>query len=202
MGDSHYFDRRPSSKPRLGLIRTYLRGRMFEFLTASGVFSRKRIDPGTRLLIESMILPEEGTVLDIGCGYGAVGIAAAAFNPKLRVVMTDVNERAVWLARENAKRNYVSNVEVRRGDLYEPVKDMRFHAILSNPPISAGMRVVTPIITEAPKHLVDGGLLQIVVRTRIGGRKLRQVMEQTFGDVEVLARGGGYRVLLSKNHQP
>jgi len=175
---------------------------MFEFLTASGVFSRKRIDPGTRLLIESMILPEEGTVLDIGCGYGAVGIAAAAFNPKLRVVMTDVNERAVWLARENAKRNYVSNVEVRRGDLYEPVKDMRFHAILSNPPISAGMRVVTPIITEAPKHLVDGGLLQIVVRTRIGGRKLRQVMEQTFGDVEVLARGGGYRVLLSKNHQP
>ena len=79
----------------MGILQTYFRGRPFKFVTASGVFSRTRIDPGTRLLIEFMILPEKGNVLDLGCGYGPVGIAAASFNPNLRVVMTDVNERAV-----------------------------------------------------------------------------------------------------------
>ena len=95
--------------------------------------SRTRIDPGTRLLIEFMTLPERGSVLDVGCGYGPVGIAAATFNPNLKVVMTDVNERAVWLAKENAKRNALQNVEVKQGFLYEPVGDMRFEIILSNP---------------------------------------------------------------------
>ncbi|MBC7131151.1 methyltransferase, partial [Candidatus Bathyarchaeota archaeon] len=102
---SHYFAEHPSSKPRFGMIRTYLRGKPFKFITASGVFSKKRVDLGTKLLIESMVLPEEGLVLDVGCGYGAIGIAAAAFNPKLHVVMVDVNERAVKLAKMNVKLN-------------------------------------------------------------------------------------------------
>ena len=91
----HYFAAEPKSKERFGLVRTNLCGRNFEFLTASSVFSKRRIDLGTRLLIESMILPKTGSILDIGCGYGAVGIVAAALCPKLRVIMTDVNVRAV-----------------------------------------------------------------------------------------------------------
>ena len=73
---------------------TRLCGRTFEFKTASSVFSVKRVDPGTRILIENMILPETGCVLDVGCGYGAIGIAIAKFNPRLHVVLTDVNRRA------------------------------------------------------------------------------------------------------------
>ncbi|MDH5438899.1 MAG: methyltransferase, partial [Candidatus Bathyarchaeota archaeon] len=69
----HYFVRRPESKLSLGVVSTYFRGKLFEFLTASGVFSRTRIDPGTRLLVESMVLPEKGLALDLGCGYGPVG---------------------------------------------------------------------------------------------------------------------------------
>ena len=91
----HYYAERPSSKLRLGLIRCRLRDIEFEFITASGVFSRRRIDPGTRLLIESMELPERGRALDVGCGYGPIGIAAAKFRPKLEGWMVDVNERAV-----------------------------------------------------------------------------------------------------------
>jgi len=196
---NHYFVKRPKSKPDLGILRTYFRGRLFEFVTASGVFSRTRIDPGTRLLIEFMILPEKGSVLDVGCGYGPVGIAAATFNPNLRVVMTDVNERAVWLAKENAKRNALQNVEVKQGLLYEPVGDMRFEAILSNPPITAGMKIVEPLITEAPEHLVKDGLLQVVVRSKIGGKRLTSLMNRAFGNVDILARKGGYRILLSKS---
>ena len=77
----HYFSAHPRSKPRLGIIHTYLRGRHFEFLTGSGVFSKDHVDLGTKLLIESMNLPEEGCVLDLGCGYGSVGIAAATMKP-------------------------------------------------------------------------------------------------------------------------
>jgi len=196
---NHYFVKHPKSKLDLGVLRTYFRGRLFEFVTASGVFSRTRIDPGTRLLIEFMILPERGSVLDVGCGYGPVGIAAATFNPNLKVVMTDVNERAVWLAKENAKRNALQNVEVRQGPLYEPVRDMKFETILSNPPITAGMKVVEPLITQASKHLVKDGLLQIVVRSKIGGKRLTKAMNRAFGNVNILARKGGYRVLLSKS---
>src|SRR5437763_1898104 len=108
----HYFVAEPKSKERFGLVRTSLCGRNFEFLTASSVFSKTRVDLGTRLLIESMILPKKGCILDIGCGYGAVGIVAAALNPKLRVIMTDVNVRAVRVARKNLPLNKITNAVV------------------------------------------------------------------------------------------
>ena len=195
---NHYFAEHPKSKMRLGIIHTHLRGIHFEFLTASGVFSKKRVDLGTRLLIESMVLPQDGYVLDIGCGYGAVGIAAATFNPNLRVIMVDVNERAVRLARQNAEKNYVSNVEVKRGYLYEPVKDLVFSCVLSNPPVSAGMETVKAIISEAPEHMASKALFQMVVKSKIGGKRLLMIFEEAFGNIEVLARKSGYRVLMSK----
>ncbi len=194
----HYFAAKPKSKPRYGLLRTCLRGRTFEFLTASGVFSKHQIDLGTRLLIESMLLPKKGCVLDMGCGYGPVGIAAAAFNPSLRVVLVDVNFRAVWLARQNLQRNLISNAEVRQGDLYTPVEDLTFNSILSNPPVSAGLETVKTIIVEAPKHLANRGVFQMVIRSKIGGKRLRMIFEQAFGNVEVMARKSGYRVLKSQ----
>ena len=194
----HYFAANPKSRPRYSLVRTYLRGRPFEFLTASGVFSKRRIDPGTRLLIESMLLPKKGCALDIGCGYGAVGVGAAAFNPSLYVILVDVNARAVWLARQNVEKNMVSNAEVRRGSLYAPVEDLTFDCILSNPPVSAGMETVRTMIAEAPRHMVCGGVFQMVLKSKIGGKRLRMVFEEAFGNVEILARESGYRVLLSR----
>jgi 16S rRNA G1207 methylase RsmC len=198
MAQNHYFSPKPSTKPNYGLIRVNLRGRPFEFLTASGVFSKKRVDLGTRLLVESMVLSKSGNTLDLGCGYGVVGVVAAALHPRLCVFLVDVNERAVQLARQNAKRNRVDNVVLRSGFLYEPVKDVQFDAILSNPPVSAGLKVVLPIIEQAPAHLISGGSFQMVVRSKIGGKRLSSVMEESFGNVEVLARQSGYRVLLSK----
>ncbi|MCS7124924.1 MAG: class I SAM-dependent methyltransferase [Candidatus Bathyarchaeota archaeon] len=194
----HYFSAKPKSKPRFGLIQTYLRGRSFKFLTASGVFSKKRVDLGTKLLIEAMVLPETGLVLDMGCGYGAVGIAAATFNPKLHVIMVDVNERAVKLARRNVELNNVYNVEVKRGNLYEPVKGMLFHCILSNPPVSTGLSTVKAIITEAPKHMAEKATLQMVFKSKIGGKRLQQIFHETFGNCTILARESGYRVLMAE----
>lgn len=194
----HYYSAHPESTPKLGLIRANLCGRMFEFVTSSSVFSKKRVDTGTRLLIESMVLPDRGTVLDVGCGYGAVGIAAAALHLDLEVVMTDVNVRAVRLARENIERNRVANAEVRCGYLYEPVEDSTFNVILSNPPVSAGMETVKAIITEAPSVMAPKATLQMVVRSKIGGKSLPALLETTFGNSGVLARESGYRVLTAE----
>ena len=194
----HYFSRRPEAPERRGLLRCRLRGLDFEFVTSSGVFSPRALDQGTRLLVESMVLPERGAVLDIGCGYGPVGIAVARLRPGLEVWMTDVNERAIALAEENVRRNRVGDVIVRQGDLYEPVGDAVFTAILSNPPISAGMRrVVEPLVGGAVDRLLGGGGLQLVVQSNKGGRAVASLMEGYFGGVEVAARGGGYRVLMS-----
>jgi len=191
----HYFSSAPKSEERFGLIRTCLCGRNFEFLTASSVFSKRRIDLGTRLLIESMVLPKEGCVLDIGCGYGAVGIVAAALNPKLHVVMTDVNVRAVRLAKKNIESNRSWNAEVRYGEFYEPVKGQVFNCVLSNPPVSAGMDTVKAVVKGSPAVLADGGSFQMVIRSKIGLKVLPAVFEETFGNVQVLARGSGFRVL-------
>jgi 16S rRNA (guanine1207-N2)-methyltransferase len=193
----HYFTEHPRSKPQLGLIHTYLRGRPFDFVTASGVFSRRRVDLGTRLLIESMILPKEGHALDVGCGYGAVGIAAASFNPRLYVTLVDVNARAVWLASQNIERNCAGNAEAKRGCLYEPVKDLNFDCVLSNPPVSVGMETVKAIISEAPEHMTQKAHLQMVVKSKVGGKRLQMIFKEAFGNVTILARESGYRVLMS-----
>jgi len=192
----HYFTRSPTTSVMAGLIRCRLKGHDFEFLTISGVFSPRGIDNGTRLLIESMSLPKGGSVLDLGCGYGPVGIVAARLWPMLEVWMTDLNERAIELTKENAKRNGVENVIVVQGHIYEPVDGKAFDAIVSNPPISAGLRkVVGPLISGAVDHLVEKGSLQVVVQSNKGGRALSSLMEKAFGNVEVLSRRSGYRVL-------
>ena len=192
----HYFTSAPKSEERFGLVKACLKGKRFEFLTASSVFSKTKVDLGTRLLIESMVLPEKGCVLDIGCGYGPVGIAAAVSNRQLHVVMTDVNIRAVRLARKNLNLNKATNAEVRYGYLYEPVEDMRFDCVLSNPPVSAGMETVRAIVKKAPEVMAKDATFQMVIRSKIGAKTLPALFSETFGNCSVLARESGYRVLI------
>ena len=197
----HYFSVNPKTQLRYGVVRTCLCGHQFEFLTASSVFSVKRVDLGTRVLIENMVLPQRGWVLDVGCGYGAVGIAAAKLNPALHVVLTDVNRRAVLLARQNSERNRVYNVEVKHGSLYEPVAGLSLAVVLSNPPVSAGMETVEALVKGAPTVLGVGGSFQMVVRSKIGKKTLPQVFKEAFGNCNVLAIESGYRVLKAEKRK-
>ncbi|MCL2642337.1 MAG: methyltransferase [Candidatus Bathyarchaeota archaeon] len=195
----HYFSSSPQSEANYGLVRARFFGKNFEFITAASVFSKRRIDTGTQLLIENMILPKTGSVLDIGCGYGAVGITAATLNSKLQIYMSDVNTRAVRLAKKNVERNRVFNAQVRCGCLYEPVEDLKFDCILSNPPVSAGMETVKAIITEAPKIMHPEANFEMVIRSKIGAKLFPTLFTETFGNCTVTARESGFRILLGKN---
>ncbi len=196
---SHYF-RKQGKKATAQLFSDYVLGVTVEFYVARGLFSAGQIDEGTRLLLESARLPESGVVLDLGCGYGAIGITVAKARPTLRVVMVDVNPLAVKFAKLNAKHNGVlDRVEVYLGNLYEPVEGRVFDAILTNPPISAGMKVVSRIVSDARNHLKPGGSLQMVVRK--GADSISSLLEEHFGSYEVLARKRGYTVLYAEKTQ-
>jgi 16S rRNA (guanine1207-N2)-methyltransferase len=196
MGEQ-YFEKRPSSSRRPALITLRVRDHPFVFRTDAGVFSRSELDRGTELLLEAIELGPCESILDLGCGYGALGIVAARLSEGGRVILTDVNERAVALARANVAANGIRNAEVRFGDLYAPVADLFFDHILCNPPIRAGREVVDRIIAEAPSHLLEGGHLWIVVRTRQGASSIQSRMVQAFGNAAVVKRGSGFKVLRS-----
>lgn len=192
-----YFSRRPRAAPRPREFRAVLRGRALTFRTDSAVFSRTQVDRGTELLIDTLDVRPGESLLDLGCGYGPIGLAVAAAVEGARVVMTDVNRRAVALGRGNAERNGL-RVDVREGPLYGPVAGLEFDHIASNPPIRAGKAVVHGIVEGAPAHLLAGGSLWLVARTRQGAPSLREKMEAMFGNADIVARGGGFQVLRSR----
>lgn len=196
MGDQ-YFAKRPSSRRRPSEIRAAIRGHVFTFRTDAGIFSGREIDRGTELLLEALEIEPCELILDLGCGYGAIGIVAARLSDGGRVVLTDVNERAVALARANLTANKIENAEVRAGDLYAPVAGMAFDHIVCNPPIRAGRAVVDRIVSEAPAHLLDGGSLWLVARTKQGAESIRTRMSAAFGNAAVVKRGSGFKVLRS-----
>src|SRR2546427_7365899 len=167
MGEQ-YFARRPASRRRPSEIRVSVRGHPFTFLTDAGVFSRGELDRGTELLLEAIEVGPCELILDLGCGYGVIGIVAARLSDGGDVILTDVNERAIRLARENLAANRVANAEVRLGNLYEPVAQMAFDHIVFNPPIRPGRDGLGQIFSDRPSHRLAGGSLWRVAPTPPG----------------------------------
>lgn len=198
MAQQHYYSEKPTSELKLKKIKAILREKEFEFYTGSGVFSPKRVDPATILLINKSVVKEEDKVLDLCAGYGPVGIAIKKIFPKADVYLTDVNKRAIHLAKKNARLNKVK-VTVKSGDLYVPYKDEKFDVILVNPPMAAGRKICFKIIEDAKKHLKKDGTLQLVARHQKGGKQLEKKMREVFGNMGVLSKKSGFRVYLSKN---
>lgn len=194
----HYYSEQQKSLLKIKKIKQKIRGIDFEFYTASGVFSKERIDRGTLILAENMIINKNNKILDIGCGIGILGIVAAQlFNAN--AVMSDINKRAVMLARMNIKLNNVK-AEVYQGNLYEPIRDYKnyFDAILSNPPQTAGKEVCFKLIEQSKDYLKNNGTLQLVARHSKGGKMLSEKMKEVYGNVEVIAKKAGYWVYVSK----
>ena len=194
----HYFSRKPEGELRIYKFSIQVRGISLKLVSASGVFSARRVDLGTKVLLENMIVKDYWRILDLGCGYGIIGLVAAKLAPHGFVIMTDINKRAIKLARINAKLNKIKNIEIRHGDLYEPVEGEVFDTIISNPPQAAGMRIIKRLIEGSTNYLKEGGLLQLVARHNKGGKRIFDIMGQVFKDTYILGGRGGYRVYIAR----
>ena len=190
----HYYSKKPSAASDKRTLDAVLRGKAFSFVTDAGVFSKDGVDFGSRLLIETMEIAEDDAVLDVGCGYGPIGLSAAALATRGKVTMIDINERAVELAKENARRNGLANVEVLQGDLFEPVQGQTFTKILTNPPIRAGKQVVHQIFEQAREHLTEGGQLWVVIQKKQGAPSALAKLETLFPSVREADKNKGYRI--------
>ena len=172
-----------------------LLGLSMRFKTDRGVFSKNGIDYGSRVLLENYQPEGAKTLLDVGCGYGTLGLTLAK-KFDLSVTMVDVNSRALDLCRQNAIDNAVSNIEIELSNIYEAVSE-KYDAIISNPPIRAGKEVVHEILTGAFDYLNDGGHLTIVIQKKQGAPSAQRKMEEVFGNCQLVARDKGYFILRS-----
>jgi 16S rRNA (guanine1207-N2)-methyltransferase len=193
-GPEHYFSRRPVSTSRPYEFSATLRGRRWTFRTASGVFARRGVDPGSRLLMDAMRVSRADRVLDLGCGYGPIGLAAAALASRGLVMLVDANERAAVLALANAARNKVANVRVVVADGASVVNEGSMDVVVTNPPVRAGRLVVHAFIDGAWRALRPGGRFYLVARTAQGAKTLARLIAEQFGEVRQIAVAHGYRV--------
>jgi 16S rRNA (guanine1207-N2)-methyltransferase len=197
MNTIHYFTKQPIRHKYK--ISFEIEGAIINLLSSDGVFSKKYIDTGTKVLIESIVrkipIYENAEILDLGCGYGVIGITIAKLNPKAKITMVDINPLAIKLTNENIKLNLVENAIVIRSHLYSQLENKKFDFIISNPPLAAGYKVIFPLIEGAKEHLKEGGRIIIVLRKGINA--IPKKMKDVFGNVELLYKRAGYRVFQS-----
>lgn len=190
-----YYAENPDAAHDIHELRVNLLGDWFTFFTDSGVFSKKMIDYGSQVLLNALEVEEGGRLLDVGCGYGPLGIALAK-TKGLDVTMVDINHRALDLAKKNAEKNHVS-ANIFQSSVYDNVEG-EFDYIISNPPIRAGKKIVHRIISESINHLVVGGTLTIVIQKKQGAPSAKAKMAEVFGNVETVKKDKGYYILRSE----
>ncbi|WP_164670668.1 class I SAM-dependent methyltransferase [Virgibacillus doumboii] len=189
----HYFSKKPLSKSSPKKWNYQLRGNKYTFESDYGVFSKNEVDYGSRLLIEQFVEPAiAGDFLDLGCGYGPIGITLADCYNDRTVVMADINERAIELAEQNAKHNNVENTEFVLSDRFSNITNRSFAAILTNPPIRAGKKLVHQMFEDSKGALLDQGQLWVVIQKKQGAPSAKDKLHELFGNVEVIARNKGY----------
>ncbi|AXI07584.1 16S rRNA methyltransferase [Oceanobacillus zhaokaii] len=192
----HYFSQQPQSKSIPKTWKYKLREKEYKFTSDIGVFSKKEVDFGSRLLIEQFVEPViAGDLLDLGCGYGPIGISLADSYQGRNVVMVDVNERALALAKQNASANDVENIEVIQSDRLSNLVNRSFAGIITNPPIRAGKQVVHSMFEESFAALEQHGELWVVIQKKQGAPSAKVKLESLFGEVEVVKKDKGYYIL-------
>lgn len=194
---NHYYSQQPEAESNRKSWTFTLRGNSFHFQSDRGVFSKKEVDFGSRLLIETFTKPEQkGDMLDVGCGYGPIGISLAKEFKDLTVDMIDVNERAVELAKVNAEANGVKNVRIIASNLFENVDpSKKYAAVLTNPPIRAGKKVVHEIFEKSFESLLPGGELWIVIQKKQGAPSAIAKLGEMFKEVVTVKKDKGYFII-------
>ena len=199
---NQYFENNNQLKSEIRELSYYIQGTTMLFLSDNGVFSKGNIDFGSSLLIRTVIEFEEGNAqkeaLDVGCGYGTIGLTMAKIFPKIHVDMVDINLRAIDLAKQNQRKNFIENAEIFASNVlkcqYENIYK-KYDLIVSNPPIRAGKKVVHAIVIGAKEHLKSGGSVWCVIQKKQGAPSLLQALEENDFEVHIRSKEKGYYVI-------
>lgn len=196
---NHYYTQNPDVVHEEHHWPFTLLGNELLFTTDNGVFSKNRVDYCSRVLLTAFRADQTpaGPWLDLGCGYGPIGLALAKQYPKRQVTMADVNELALQLAQQNATANQIENVQIVESDRYAALGTTKYAGIVTNPPVRAGKDVVTAMFTEAAQHLLPGGTLTVVLQKKQGAPSAKKNMTATFGNCQILKKDKGYYILES-----
>ncbi|MDJ1371596.1 class I SAM-dependent methyltransferase [Gulosibacter molinativorax] len=193
----HYFAENPQAQERKREIDVNLRGRELTVTTANAVFSGEHLDRATRILLEDVPAPPtRGNALDLGCGWGPIALALALESPDLDVWAIDVNERAIELTAQNAKRHSLDNIHAGRSE--DVPADITFDVIWSNPPIRIGKAALDELLGTWLPRLAPGGEAWLVVGKNLGADSLQKRLAASLGDdyeVERHSTSGGFRIL-------
>lgn len=198
----HYYEENPQGESDRHVIQARLHGMDFFFTTDAEVFSKKFLDFGSRTLLETAIEDlatqnrKKGKLLDLGCGYGPIGIIMKRVFPALEVTMVDINNRALELARENAETNSVKCVEILHSDGCSDVEGL-YDVVLTNPPVRAGKQTVFAFYDGAYEHMSEGALLYVVLQKKQGAPSSEKYLLEKFGNCEVIAKESGYWIMRS-----
>lgn len=201
----HYFSSSPEAEHRKREIRFEIEHLTFMFASDSSVFSKDHVDEGSELLIKTVLDFERNLMqddrdrelrgLDLGTGYGVIGIVLTSLLD-VHMTMTDVNERALDLARTNAFRyKVVENTTIKQSDGFASIDNKCFDLIVSNPPIRAGKQVIYQMWEDAVEHLNDDGRFYIVIRKQQGAPSALKKLQELSQDVKVLVKRKGFWVI-------
>ena len=192
---SHYFQDDPNLVSNIKEISFEINGITMKLLTDNGVFSKNNVDEGSYAFLKVLLPLDLGNhILDLGCGYGTIGLALAKAHEEARITLADVNPRAVALCERNAGLlNLSPRVTILQSDIYEKIEGP-YDSIVVNPPIRAGKKVTYRMYEEAKQYLIDGGSLYIVIRKAQGAESASRYIETIFGNVTLLKRDKGYYI--------
>lgn len=196
-----YFDNIPELPSERRKLSLTIFDTTFTFMSDNGVFSKNQVDVGSRALLKVVLsTPLQGKILDLGCGYGVIGLTLAYFHPQATFVLADINDRALALANENKKQLHLENVTILQSNIYENINDL-FRTIVINPPIRAGKKVIYAMFEGAFTHLEDGGSLFIVIRKSHGAPSASAFIKSVFGNCSLLKKEKGYYIYEAKKQK-
>lgn len=189
-----YFDNNENLISKKREISVLLNDTKYTFISDNGVFSKGEVDYGSIALLKVLLKQNfTGNILDIGCGYGTIGLILAKNFPECNFLLSDVNIRACTLARENKKSFGVKNVEIIESDIFQNI-NKNFDYIVTNPPIRAGKKVIYSIFEQSYHHLNQNGSLFIVIRRSHGAESAQKFIHSVFGNCELLKKDKGFYV--------